>query len=116
MYIYIYIYIYICIYLYIYHPVNGFLENESSIHFWEGKTKAIAFSRKKNPLKLKMSFADYPLTQQNTLEYLRCYLYSNGEPIALKVLKMFNTKLNFLSRQKSYLNFSSGRLLCNTLI
>ena len=36
--------------------------------------------------------------------------------MARRVLKKINTKLHFLWRQSSYLNYSSRRLLCNALI
>ena len=51
----------------------------------------------KSPPKLSISYGDYSLKQQNTVEYLGCYLDSNlnGESIARRVLKKINTKLNF---------------------
>ena len=71
----------------------------------------------KSPTKLSISYGDYSLTQHNTVEYLGCYLHSNlnRESKARRVLKNINTKLNFLSRQSNYLNYSSGKLLCNAL-
>ena len=63
-------------------------------------------------------YEDYSLKQHSTVEYLGYYLDSNlnGELMACRVLKKINTKLNFLWRQSSYLNYSSRRLLCNALI
>ena len=72
----------------------------------------------KSPPKLRISYGDYSLKQHSTLEYHGCYLDSNlnGESMACRVLKKINTKLNFLSRQSKYWNYSSRRLLCNALI
>ena len=72
----------------------------------------------KSPPKLYISYGDYYLKQHNTVEYLGCYLdYNlNGQSMARRVLKKINTKLNFLWRQSNYLDYSSGRLLCNALI
>ena len=71
----------------------------------------------KSPPKLKI-YWDYSLKKHNTVEYLGCYFDSNlnGDSMARRVLKKINTKLHFLWRQSSYLNYSSRRLLCNALI
>ena len=89
-----------------------------SIHFWDNKAKTIFFPGKKSPSKLSISYGDSSLKQYNTAEYLGFYLDSdlNGESMARRVLRKINTKLNFLWRQSSYLNYSSRRLLCNALI
>ena len=52
------------------------------------------------PPKLSISYRDYTLKQQNTVEYLGCYLdYNlNGESMVRRVLKKINTKLNLLWR------------------
>ena len=47
-----------------------FIDNKLSIHFGDDKTKAIFFSRMKSPPKLSISYRDYSLKQQNTVEYL----------------------------------------------
>ena len=52
----------------------------------------------KSPSELIISYGDYSLKQHNTVEYLRRYLNFNlnGESMMRRVLKMINTKLNFL--------------------
>ena len=64
-----------------------------------------------------MSIKDQSLKQQNTVEYLCCYLYSDfkGELMADRDLKKINTTLNSWCRKGNYLNYSSRRLLCNAL-
>ena len=58
----------------------------------------IFISRKKNPPKLNISYGDYSPKQQNTIEYLGCYLDSNhnGKSVARIFLKKIGTKVNFL--------------------
>ena len=70
----------------------------------------------RNPPKLSISYRNYCLKQDITVEYLWCYLDSNlnRESVACRVLKKINTKLKFLWRRSNYLNYSSRRLLCNT--
>ena len=82
------------------------------------KQKNIFFSRIKSLPKLSMSYGDYALKQHNTVEYFGCYLDSNpnGESVACKGLKKINRKLNFLWRQRNYLNYLSRRFLRNALI
>ena len=85
-----------------------FIDNKWSIHFGDDKAKTIFFSRMKNPPKLSISYGDYFLKQNNTVEYLGCYLDSNlnRESMARRVLeKNFDTKLNFLRRLSNYLNY-----------
>ena len=95
-----------------------FIGNNLSIHFGDDEAKTIFFSQMKSPTKLSISYGDYWLKQHNTVEYLGCYLDSNlnGESMAHRVLKKINANLIFLWRQSNYLNYSSGRLLCNALI
>ena len=71
----------------------------------------------KIPPKLSISCGDYSLKQHNTVEYLGCYPNANlnGESMARTVLKLINTRLNFLWNESNCLNYSSRRLLCNTL-
>ena len=66
----------------------------------------------------RMIRRDYSLKQHKTVEYYGYFLDSdlNGEPMARRVLKEINTKLNLLLRQSNYLNYSSRRFLYNTLI
>ena len=56
--------------------------------------------------------------QIHIVEYLGCYLDANlsGESMAMKSLKKINAKLEFLHRQKEFLNAKLDRLLCNSLI
>ena len=79
-----------------------FIDNKLSIHFGDDKTKTIFSSRMKSPPQLSISYGDYSLKQNNTVEYLGCYLDSNlnGESMARRVLKKINSMLNFLWRQK----------------
>ena len=72
----------------------------------------------KNPPKISISQKHYSLKQLCTVEYLGCYPDSNlnGESMALGALKKINTKLNYLRRQRNYLNYSSRSLLFNALI
>ena len=77
---------------------ESFIDNKLTIHFGDDKTKTIFSSRKKIPPKLSMSCGDYSLKQHNTVEYLGCCLDSNlkRESMVREVLKMINTKINFL--------------------
>ena len=95
-----------------------FIDNKSSIHFGDDKTKAIVFSQSKSPQKLNISNWDYSIKRHNTVEYVGCYLDSdiNGESMDSRVLRKINTKLNLLWKQRKYLNYSSRRLPCNALI
>ena len=88
------------------------------IHFGEDKTNSIFFTRSKTPAKLNISFQDHLFKQYNCVEYLGCFVdYNlNGETIAWKALSKFNSKLNFLYRQATFLNPTCKRLLCNALI
>ena len=63
------------------------------------------------------SYGHYFLKQQNTVQYLGCYLDSNlnGVSMVCRVLKNIKTKLNFLLSQSNYLNYLSRRLLYNAL-
>ena len=78
-----------------------FIDNNLSIHFGDDKTKTIFFSRNKSPSKLSISYGNYSLKQHNTVEHLGCYLDSNGESMARRVLKKIYTKLNFLWKQSN---------------
>ena len=60
---------------------------------------------------------DYSLKQLKAVEYFGYYLDSdvNREPMALRILKKINTKLNLLLIQSNYLNYLSRKLLYNAL-
>ena len=64
-----------------------------------------------------MITGDYSLKQHSTVEYLGCYLNSDGneESMACRILKKINTKLNVLWRPSNCLDYSSRRLLYNPL-
>ena len=89
-----------------------------AIHFGNDKTKAMFFFWMKSPPKLTISYGGYSLKQHITVVYLGCYLDCNlnGVSMACRAPKEINTKVNFLWRQSSYLNFSFRRLLFNALI
>ena len=95
-----------------------FIDNKLSIHFEEDKTKSILFLKTIHLKEINISFANHPIKQHETVEYLGCQLDSklSGEAMASKVLEKLNAKLKFLYRQSRYLTHVYRRLLCNALI
>ena len=95
-----------------------FIDNKLSIHFEEDKTKSILFLKTIHLKEINISFANHPIKQHETVEYLGCQLDSklSGEAMASKVLEKLNAKLKFLYRQSRYLTHAYRRLLCNALI
>ena len=86
-----------------------YIDNKLSVHFGDDKTKTIVFSRMKIQQKLSISYGGYSLKQDNTVEYLRCYLDSNvnGESVACRVLKgALNKFLTSIKKPVSYTIFT----------
>ena len=100
---------------------DWFVENRLSIHFGEDKTKSILFGTKrrlKDTHKLFIRRGETEIKQHNEVKYLGCIFDCNtsGEAMAVKVLNKVNSRLKFLYRKQSILNFPLRRLLCNALI
>ena len=95
-----------------------FVDNKLSIHFGEDKTKCILFGSKRQKNDLNISFKDVKIKQFSKLTYLGGILDEamKGEDMALYVLKKINSRVKFLYRKDSFLNFDLRRLLCNALI
>ena len=66
-----------------------FIDNKRSIHFGDGKTKSILFSKTRGLKEIDRSFAGHSIKQHETVEYLGCQLDSklSGISMASKVLK-----------------------------
>ena len=95
-----------------------FVDNKLSIHFGEDKTKCILFGSNRQKNDLNISFKDVKIKQFSKLTYLGGTLDEamKGEDMALYVLKKINSRVKFLYRKDSFLNFDLRRLLCNALI
>ena len=100
---------------------DWFVDNKLSIHFGEDKTKSILFTSKRKVQlvqKLNITYNNIPIKQHASVSYLDCILDNtlSGESMALSVINKVNSKLRFLSRNKSFLNPQLSRLMCNALI
>ena len=100
---------------------DWFIENKLSIHFGEDKTKCILFGTKarlKTLDELDIRRGDIKIKQYKNLTYLGCILNNclSGEDMARKVLSKINSRLKFLYRKQSFLDFNLRRTLCNAII
>ena len=98
-----------------------FIDNKLSIHFGKEKTKSILFGTKghlKHKTDLNIKYGDIKIKQHNNVTYLGCLLDNNlsGEPMATKVLRLVNGRLQFLYQKQRFLTFPLRRLPCNALI
>ena len=77
-----------------------FVDNRLIIHFGEDKTKSILFASKrkiKRFPKLKIKYENIQIKQHSKVTYLGCILDEtmSGELMALKVIHIINSRLNF---------------------
>ena len=100
---------------------DWFVDNKSSTHFGEDKTKSILFAskrRSKNVCRLNIRYYYVNINQHSQDTYLGCVLDErmSCEPVALKVINNIIGKLKFLYRKNRYLTKELHRILCNVLI
>ena len=77
-----------------------FVDNRLIIHFGEDKTKSILFASErkiKNVPKLNINYKNIQIKQHSKVTYLGCILDEtmSGELMALKVIHIINSRLNF---------------------
>ena len=95
------------------------VDNKLSIHL--GKTENILFGSNKKIRKqstMKIICGDNEVTAKDNVKYLGVSLDQSlgGKYIAESILKMGNSRLEFLWRQAKYLNRNSRKLLATSLI
>ena len=100
---------------------DWFVDNKSSTHFGDDKTKSILFAskrRSKNVCRLNIRYNYVNVNQHSQVTYLGCVLDErmSCEPMALKVINNIIGKLKFLYRKNRYLTKELHRILCNVLI
>ena len=100
---------------------DWFVDNKSSIHFGEDKTKSILFgplNKCKKLRKLNISYGSLIIKQYSEVTYVGCILDESlsGESMALNVVSKINTRLKFLYRKNNFLSPQFRRLLCNAHI
>ena len=100
---------------------DWFVDNKSSIHFGEDKTKSIFFAstfKNKNIKNLNIKYGDIQIKQHSKVKYLGCLIDEtmSGEAMALYIIHKINNKLKFLYRKNDFLTPTLRRLLCNALI
>jgi hypothetical protein len=100
---------------------DWFIENKLSIHFGKDKTKCIVFGTKarlKTLDELDIRRGDIKIKQYKNVTYLGCILNNclSGEDMAQKVLSKINSRLKFIYRKQSFLDFNLRRTLCNAII
>ena len=100
---------------------DWFMDNKLSIHFDKDKTKSIFFAskrRSKNICKLNIRYNHTNIKQHSQFVCRGCVLHKtmSGEPMALKVIKKINGKLDFIFKKNKYLTKELRRMLCNALI
>ena len=99
-----------------------FVDNRLIIHFGEDKTKSILFASKrkiKNVPKLNINYKNIQIKQHSKVTYLGCILDEtmSGELMALKVIHIINSRLNFctnLFREGSQQTFVGLQDVFNT--
>ena len=97
-----------------------FIDNKSSVHFSQDKTKSIWFATKhkiRNAKALNILYGT-EIKQYAKLKYLGSIWHQSlsGESMALNVIHKGNSCLKCLHRQNRLLALPLHRLLCNALI
>ena len=100
---------------------DWFVDNNSSIHFGEDKTKSMLFSTKTRKRKigtLDIQYGGVKIKQYSKVTYLGCELDENlsGQAMALKVMYKIKSRFKFMYRKNIYLTPYLRRLLWNALI
>ena len=81
---------------------DWFVDNKSSIHFGEDKTKSIFFAstfKNKNIKNLNIKYGDIQIKQHSKVKYLGCLMDEtmSGEAMALNVIHKINNFIITLS-------------------
>ena len=100
---------------------DSFVDNKSSIHFGQNKTKSISFGTKhklRSAKSLNIVYNGIEMKQNAKVKHLGCILDESlsDESMALNVIDKINSSLKFLQRQNRFLTPSLRRLLCNALM
>ena len=95
---------------------DWFVDNNSSIHFGEDKTKSMLFSTKTRKRKigtLDIQYGGVKIKQYSKVTYLGCELDENlsGQAMALKVMYKIKSRFKFMYRKNIYLTPYLRRLL-----
>ena len=90
---------------------DWFVDDKSSLHFEQGKTKSILFGTKhklRNVKALNIVYGGTEINHYAKVKYHGCILDQSisGEPIALNVIDKANSHLKFLHRQNRFLKTS----------
>lgn len=98
---------------------NWLIENKLSIHY--GKCESVLFGSKRK-CKMVDNFSitcnGHTITSQSNIKYLGSQIDSNlsGETIATHLIKKANGKMKFLYRYSNFLDKSTRKILCSSLI